>query len=168
MRPITLLIIILLISCSDSSVDISRKITNTLWVNQDLKFDTLRLDTTSMIVHGSGTIIFFDTASIFKSFSNDFYSNNDSLVWGEPGIVMDYGNWKIDRNKLVVSKQLIERTFSIPNQKTSTVQLDTFHIIRDTLIMKDGARFIPVKLISKELRELLNRDWSKWREKKDM
>ena len=126
------------------------------------------MDTTSMIVHGSGTILSFDTAGIFKSFANDLYTNNDSLTWGEPGIELNYGKWKTYGDKIIVDKQLVDRTFLMPDQKIGRKLVDTFHVIGDTLIMNGKAKYISVKLVSKEIRDLLNRDWSDWKRKNGM
>lgn len=168
MRHLTYITLLFLIACNDSSIDISKSATKTLWVDKDLKFDTLRLDTTSLIVHGSGTILYFDTTGIFKSFGNDLYTNNDSLTWGEPGIELNYGKWKTTSDKLIVDKQLVERTFLTPDQKIGMTQIDTFHIVGDTLVMNNKSKFIAVKLVSKEIRDFLNRDWTEWKKKNGM
>jgi hypothetical protein len=168
MRLLTFIVIIFFIACNDSSVDISKTATKTLWVDKDLKFDTLSLDTTSMIVHGSGTILYFDTTAIFKSFANDLYTNNDSLTWGEPGIELNYGKWKKSADKIIVDKQLVERTFLMPDQKIGMKQVDTFHIVGDTLVRNNKSKFIAVKLVSKEIRDFLNQDWSYWKKKNGM
>ena len=168
MRHLTYIFLLFFIACNDSSVDISKTATKTLWVNKDLKFDTLRLDTSSMIVHGSGTILYFDTTGTFKSFGNDLYTNKDSLIWGEPGIELNYGKWKTTADKIIVDKRLVERTFLLPDQKIGMQRVDTFQIVGDTLVGNDNSKFIPVKLVSKEIRDFLNRDWSIWKEKNGM
>ena len=168
MRHLIYIILLFFIACQDSSVEVSKIATKTLWVNKDLKFDTLRLDTTSMIVHGSGTILYFDTTGTFKSFGNDLYINNDSLTWGEPGIELNYGKWTTTAERIIVDRQLVERTFLLPDQKIGMKQVDTFHVIGDTLIRNSKSKFIAVKLVSKEIRDFLNRDWSQWKEKNGM
>jgi len=154
-----------LLACNHSSADISKTVTKTLWVDKDLQFDTLRLDTTSMIVHGSGTILSFDTSGIFKSFANDLYTNNDSLTWGEPGIELNYGKWRTIGDRIIVDKQLVERTFLTPDQKIGMKQVDTFHVVGDTLVRNGKTKYTAVKLVSKEIRDFLNRDWSVWKKK---
>lgn len=133
-----------------------------------MRFDTARLDNMVMSIHGSGIILSFDTAAIFKSFSNEFYTDNDTLFWGEPGIEMFYGKWHIEGDNLIVDKELIEKTILLPSQSIGTKQVDTFRIIGDTLVRNDGTKYRPFNLVSKEIKDLLNRDWSKWREKYGM
>jgi hypothetical protein len=123
------------------------------------------LDTTSIIVHASGTILYFDTTGAFKSFGNDFYTNNDSLIWGESGIELNFGTWKTNAEKIIVDKQLVERTFLSPDRRIGLRQADTFHVIGDTLLVNVESKFIPVELVSQEIRDFLNRDWSVWNKK---
>ncbi|MDI9868925.1 hypothetical protein [Flectobacillus roseus] len=118
-----------------------------------------------MIIHSSGTILYFDSTGTFKSFSNDLYTNNDSLIWGEPGVELNYGKWKTATDKIIVDKQLVEKTFSMLYPKMGIIQTDTFNIVGDTLIRNRKTKFIAVKLVSKEIRDFLNRDWSQWQEK---
>jgi hypothetical protein len=93
MRLLALLILTFFVSCKDIYSVTKKTVTKTLWLSEDLRFDTARLDNVVMNIHGSGIILSFDTLGIFKSFSNEFYTNNDSLFWGEPGIEMYYGKW---------------------------------------------------------------------------
>ena len=156
------------VSCKDNSFFVAKTATSTLWVNDDLRFDTARLDSLVMSIHGSGIILSFDTAGIFKSFSNEFYKGNDTLFWGEPGIEMYYGNWRIEGDILIVNKELTERTILLSTQSIGMKQADTFRIIEDILVRKDGKQYRPFNLVSKEIRDWLNRDWSRWREKNGM
>ncbi len=168
MRLLIFLVITFFVSCKESSSYFEKTVTKTLWLNSDLRFDTARLDDMVMNVHGSGIILSFDTAAVFKSFSNEFYTDNDTLYWGEPGIEMFYGKWHKKGDNLIVDKELIERTILLLSQPIGTKQVDTFRIIGDTLVRNDGRKYRPFNLVSKEIRELLIRDWSKWREKNGM
>ena len=166
MRLLIFLIIAFCVSCKDSSSAVEKTVTKTLWLNGDLRFDTARLDNMVMSIHGSGIILSFDTAVIFKSFSNEFYTDNDTLFWGEPGIEMFYGKWHKEGDNLIVNKELIERTILLSNQPIGLKQVDTFRISGDTLVRNDGTKYRPFNLVSEEIKELLNGDWSKWRDKR--
>jgi hypothetical protein len=168
MRLLIFLIITFFVSCKNSPPVVENTIAKTMWLNSDLRFDTARLDNMVMNIHGSGIILSFDSAAIFKSFSNEFYTDNDTLFWGEPGIEMFYGKWHKEGDKLIVDKELIERTILLLSQPIGTKQVDTFRIIGDTLVRNDGTKYRPFHLVSKEIKDLLNRDWSKWREKNGM
>lgn len=168
MRQFAFILITVFIACNDSLVDVSKAATKTLWVNKDLQIDTLRLDTTFMSVHAQGTILSFDTSGIFKSFANDFYINNDSLNWGEPGIELNYGYWRIAGDRIIVDKQLVERTFLMPGQKLGMKQVDTFHFVNDTLVVNSKTKYTAVTLLSTEIRDFLNRDWSYWQKRNGM
>jgi hypothetical protein len=88
------------------------------------------------------------------------------LFWGEPGIEMFYGKWHKEGENLIVDKELIERTILLLSQPIGTTQVDTFRIIGDALVRNDGTKYRPFSLVSKEIKDLLNKDWSKWREKR--
>jgi hypothetical protein len=60
-----------------------------------LKFDAIYANGDSVIYspYGSGTLLLFDTNFTVKAFGNMFINNNDSIAWGEPGIVLASGKW---------------------------------------------------------------------------
>ena len=133
-----------------------------MWINADIKFDTLRMDTTAYIVHGSGTLLQFDTMKTFKSLSNDFYLVNDTVAWGEPLANFNLGKWVVNDDKIISTNTYIEGSAIdlLGKQK-----IDTFALYDDTLITNDKEKYIHAKLLTKELIDIFKKNWPKYDEK---
>ena len=133
--------------------------------NQDLRFDTFHIDKNSYAIMGSGKIFYLDTNNILKTFSNTFYKTNDSISWGEPGVILTYGKWRRKDKIIIAEHRLIERTFSLTGEVMAKTSIDTFKFNSDTLIANNNEKFIPIGPLTAELKTFLNSDWSKIGEK---
>ena len=161
MRHIIIIILVFFLSCKNKTVE-TGVLTNSIWVNADIKFDTLHFDTTAYIVHGSGTLLRFDTAQIFKSLSNDFYLVDDTIAWGEPLANFKLGKWTIDDDKIISTSTYIGGSATERLGKQTT---DTFSITGDTLFTNDKEKYIRAALLTKELADIFKKEWPKFDKK---
>lgn len=160
MRHFTIIAFLFLLSCKSKTVD-TTKLTKSVWVNADIKFDTLRFDSI-YIVHGSGTLIQFDSTLKFKSLNNDFYLVDDTIAWGEPLANFKLGKWVVTGDKVISTNNYIEgSTTELLGKQT----IDTFSIIGDTLITNNKEKYIRAKPLTKELTDIFNREWPKYDKK---
>lgn len=145
------LVLFSLIGCSPIS-ETQPQFQNIVWVNSDLKFDTIYApDRSSYSIYGSGTLLYLGSNHTFKSFSNMFINANDSIAWGEPGVVISKGHWKVSEATIVTEARIATRTFSpVINLNNKTV-INSYEVSGDTLIQNDKTRFIPAKLLTQEL-----------------
>jgi hypothetical protein len=161
MRHFIIIAFIFLLSCNSKTVD-TTKLTKSVWVNADLKFDTLHFDTSIYIVHGSGTLLRFDTTQTFKSLSNDFYLVDDTIAWGEPLANFKLGKWTVSNSIVIAANNYIEGSaMELLGKQT----IDTFNIIGDTLITNNKEKYIRAKPLTKELIDIFNKDWPKYDKK---
>jgi hypothetical protein len=158
MRPLTIIGLIFLFGCKQKAVD-TKTLAKGIWVNADIKFETLHFDTTAYFVHGSGTLLFFDTTNFFKSLSNDFYLVNDTIGWGEPLANFKSGRWAQDLDKIISTYTYIEGS---ARELSGKIQIDTFTIIGDTLIRNEKDKYIRAKLLTQELTDIFKKDWPKY------
>ena len=161
MRHITIIILLLLFGCKNKTVD-TDDLTKSIWVNADIKFDTLHFDTTAYIVHGSGTLLRFDTIQTFKSLSNDFYLVDDTIAWGEPLANFKLGKWTVKENKIISTSTYIEGSATERLGKQTT---DTFAIIGDTLFTNGKEKYIRAALLTKELTDIFKKNWPEFDKK---
>ena len=145
-------------SCTDS-INNNQRLPHGIWVNEDLTFDTVYTGGFHFI-HGSGTLIFFDTNHTIKSFSNTFINNNDSIAWGEPGIILTTEKWRKVGSSIIATSKIIKRTFVIGDDTIGRIKTARFELRGDTLIRNKSERFLPARLLSKELNTFLKHDWS--------
>ena len=150
--------------CQHNYVD-TKKLTAKIWVNSDIKFDTLWFDTLMYIVHGSGTLLLFDSTKTFKSLSNDFYLVDDSVAWGEPLANFKLGSWTSNKENITTTQTYIQGSAT---ELLGKHQTDTFFLRQDTLITNTNKKYIQVRLLTKELTETLNRRWPDYNEKNGM
>jgi hypothetical protein len=162
MRAVVLIFSLILWSCSDG-LNNRLQLNHHVWVNEHLAFHTTYADGDSSIysLYGSGTLLLFDTNHTIKSFSNTVINNNDSIAWGEPGIVLTSGKWRQEGTAIVANHTLIERTFVVGDDTIGSRRRDTFEFRGDTLIRNKSERFLPAGLLSQELNTFLHTDWSK-------
>ena len=161
MRHLTIITILFLLSCKSKTAD-TTKLTKSVWVNADIKFDTLHFDTSMYIVHGSGTLLRFDTTQTFKSLSNDFYLVDDTIAWGEPLANFKLGKWTVNNDKIISTNNYIEGSAT---ESLGRQTIDTFLIVGDTLITSDKEKYIRARPLTKELTDIFNKDWSKYEKK---
>lgn len=160
MRQLIIISSVFLLSCKHRKID-TTALTKTIWVNADINFDTLRLDTTAYIVHGSGILLQFDTTETFKSLSNDLYLLDDTISWGEPLANFKLGKWAVRDEKIISTSTYIEGSAT---ELLGRQTLDTFDMIGDSLI-SDKKKYIPARLLSKELTDIFGKNWPQFDKK---
>ena len=165
-RTFLLILIMVLLSCTNNTKNTLNLISH-VWINQDLKFDTTyeHSDSSMYSIYGSGTLLLLDTNHTLKSFTNTFINNNDSIAWGEPGIILFNGSWKEKGANIVAIKRLFEKTFELSSDTIGQITIDRYEIRGDTLIRNKRERFVPVGLLTQELKAFLYSDWSKFEKK---
>lgn len=115
-------------------------------------------DTNHMETYGSGKIIYFASDSKLKIFCNSFLRNLDSLSWGEPGIILKTGTWKMDGDKIICIYKTTYRTFKM-YPPDITVK-DTFYFLNGSVRNRSDT-FSSNVLLTKEIVEVIKQDWSK-------
>lgn len=161
MRAVLLILTVTFLSCNNNASDKLRLKSN-VWVNHDLKFDTTYADGDSSLysIYGSGTLLLLDTNHTVKTFTNTFINHNDSIAWGEPGVILTQGNWKEEGTNIIATHSLIDKTFILPSDTIGQVNVDKYVLKGDTLIRNTGERFIPAGLLTNELRGFLGSNWN--------
>jgi len=161
MGAVLFILIITLVSCSHQAKDRPR-FKNDVWVNQDLKFDTIYSDVDKSMysVYGSATLIYLDANHTIKFVTNTFIKLNDSISWGEPGINLTAGSWKESATGFIAVNRLVEKTFLLPTDTSGHITIDSFELSGDTLIQNNKNRFVPAGLLTNELRTFLTTSWS--------
>jgi len=155
MRHLTIIVSIALFGCKQKTVD-TNLFTKTIWISAETKFDTLRFDTTSYIVHGFATLLRFDTTQKLKALSNDFYLVNDTITWGEPLADFDIGTWTVTNDKILSATTYIQGSAT---KFIGTQKKDIFIITGDTLVRASTEKFVKAPLLSREISELFNKEW---------
>ncbi len=167
MRAVIFLFILLGIGCSYQEKEPPLK--SSLWINEGLKFDTVFADSNEVYsVYGSGTIVFLDANHTIKLFSNTFSKNDDTLYWGEPGVILASGRWKRSGSTVIATMRELERTFVLSTSPTDSEVIDTFALSEKFLVRNKIERFVPVKVLSSELRSFIYSDWSKFEMKNNL
>ena len=161
MRHITIIILLFFFGCKSKTVD-TGVLTKSIWINSDIKFDTLHFHTMTYIVHGSGTLLRFDAAQTFKSLSNDFYLVDDTIAWGEPLANFKLGKWTVNDDKIISTSTYIEGSAA---ERVGKQTADTFSIIGDTLFTSDKEKYIRAALLRKDLTDIFKKDWPKFDKK---
>ena len=115
-------------------------------------------DNSNMNTYGSGEIRYFGKKNTLKIFCNSFLRNQDSLTWGEPGIILKQGTWKIIDNVIACEYKTTYRTFKI--NKAEKNQKDTLKVEKATLYNKN-LRLKSNVLISNEIVAFFKLNWSK-------
>jgi len=155
MKKISFIISLILIVTSscyrESSIDYFIK-------NKQYFTSAISWDTANMGTYGSGEIRFFGKNDSLKIFSNSFLRNHDSLTWGEPGIVLKQGTWKITKNIIVCNFITTFRTFKI--RREEIMQIDTLKLVNDNLI-NNNLKLSSDVLLSKEIINFFQNDWSR-------
>lgn len=155
-RIIFLLLLIILSSCSNKTEE-SKYLQETQVFVSKISWDTNKMET-----FGSGQIFFFNPNHEVKIFSNSFLKNKDSLAWGEPGIILKIGKWKLESEKVICKTQIIHRTFKIDRKEQ--IEVDTFYF--ENRLLKDKTMiYKPNPLITKELSQFIRMDWEKFKDK---
>lgn len=148
----TILIVIIISSCRRES-PIEVLISKHQYFTSSISWDISNMNT-----YGSGEIRYFGKKNTLKIFCNSFLRNKDSLTWGEPGIILKQGTWKIINNDIVCEYITTYRTFKTTIAEKS--QKDTLKIEKTTLYNKNSKLKSDV-LISNEIVNFFSLDWSK-------
>jgi hypothetical protein len=149
---ITILIVMVIGSCQRES-PIEDLISKHQYFSSSISWDISNMNT-----YGSGEIRYFGKKNKLKIFCNSFLRNQDSLTWGEPGIILKQGTWKIIDNYIVCEYRTTYRTFKM--NLAEKLQKDTLKLEKATLYNKNSKLKSDV-LISNEIVNFFNLDWSK-------
>jgi hypothetical protein len=122
----------------------------------------LRFDTSGYIVHGSGSLLRFDTTQTFKSLSNDFYLVSDTIAWGEPLANFKLGKWTVSGDKIISTNTYIEGSAA---ELLGRQNIDTFSIVGDTLFTTDKEKYIRARPMTIELVDIFNKQWPQYEKK---
>jgi hypothetical protein len=154
MKAVTLIILLLsiLYGCSNESERLK------LLEERPFFISKISWDTNHMETFGDGEIIYFASDFQLKVFCNSFLHNLDSLSWGEPGIILKTGTWKINEDKIICNYKTIYRTFRI--EPTEKNVIDTFYFLNKSLRNKYDT-FSSDVLMTKEVFKFIKQDWSK-------
>jgi hypothetical protein len=126
------------------------------WISE--KFDYYPKDSITGIelMYGSAYFLNLNSNQEVRFLSGDFYWKNDSLYQGgEPGITLKAGNWKVKDSLLILSQKLIERTIMRISDTIGQIETDTLRFVGDSIIIYRRSRLVPVKKVSKELKEFM-------------
>jgi hypothetical protein len=112
--------------------------------------------------HGNGEVLYFAPDGAVKRLRNDFYNVQDTIRWGEPGIVLQVGQWEVEAGKVITSLHTIHRTFTVVDSlgqpvEAEAVEVDTFQVDNQQLISRKN-HYQSVKNLSSELQSYLEKN----------
>lgn len=154
-RILFLLALLFLTGCSNKIEEL-KYLNETQFFVSNISWDTSKMDT-----FGSGEIIFLNPNHDVKIFCNSFLKNQDSIAWGEPGIILKTGKWTLDAEKVICKIETIHRTFKV--DRIAPIYTDTFYL-EDKLLKNKTMAYKPNPLMTRELSQFMRMDWGKFKD----
>ena len=123
-----ILITILLTGCTSNNQIKTQLLNQRFWMNDSIQWKTLSpADTSpSRILYGNSSVYYFTSDSSFRKVDNMVEKQNNKMLPSLGTYESIYeGNWKIENNKIIMSHQLVYKTFLSQIRDTTTGTVDT-------------------------------------------
>ena len=109
-------------------------------------------------IYGSGYLLKLDSNGQVASLGADFRWEKDSLYQGgEPGMTLKIGEWNQKGQSLLLSQQLVSKTFLLSGERIGQLEADSVFVQSDSTLIHGQDTLIFVKKPSKELVEFVKR-----------
>ncbi len=179
MKNSIIAVIILLTACTSNNQIKTQLLNQHFWINDSIQWKTLSPGDTSpsRILYGNSSVYYFLTDSSFRKVDNMVEKQNNKMLPSLGTYESIYeGNWKIENNKIIISQQLVYKTF-LSQIHDATGAVDTAATIKfytqmyhDTLTYSSGSltgtgiSLNPTTLDTTQLLyKLIRSDWAPYR-----